>query len=174
MTFFVSPKRDERLCGMLHRLAVRRCTWIKKSSCVWLVYRPEVTCIRKFECGYSCRLRAHHTRTLTYMSTHDTPSVSLVSAAHGHVTVFTWVSRVIKSAILFGNESALPLHTASESQLQNRTVTIGGFMDFIQSRTETLENRLLNLLRRMLYGFFRIQIAAVKLYDTVYRIHGQQ
>jgi len=45
---------------------------------------------------------------------------------------------------------------------------------FIQSRTEILENGLLNLLRRMLYSLFRIQIAAVKLCHTVYRIHEQQ
>lgn len=45
---------------------------------------------------------------------------------------------------------------------------------FIQSRTEIPENGLLNLLRRMLHGLFRIQIAAVKLYHTVCRIHEKQ
>jgi hypothetical protein len=45
---------------------------------------------------------------------------------------------------------------------------------FIRSRTETLENGLLHLLRRMLHSLFHIQIAAVKLYHAVCRIHEQQ
>lgn len=39
---------------------------------------------------------------------------------------------------------------------------------FILSRTETLENGLLNLLRHMLHGVFRIQIVALKLSMTQY------